>query len=87
MAFCYLPVVSRWLARVILPGLILDRSAPLQKKINASRRVFRGDFINIPFDYFSFRKHLSILRTPLFITNASDRTNKPPAMPHKPSEL
>ena len=26
MAFCYLRVVSRWLARVILPELILDRS-------------------------------------------------------------
>ena len=26
MAFCYLHVVSRWLARVILPELILDRS-------------------------------------------------------------
>lgn len=26
VAFCYLRVVSRWLARVILPELILDRS-------------------------------------------------------------
>ena len=38
VAFCCLRVVSRWLARVILPELILDRSA-VKDRIESAPQV------------------------------------------------